>query len=178
MKRLLRWAFNLSAAVSAVLFVATVALWVRNQGWFDTIEYNGRAGCYLVIARPLGVYLAASRQPGHPTGWSWEDRREPEGEAHTVFRAEPSAAGFLTGSFHTRGEMPATIHYLVVPYWFLTLVTGAPPACWAARWAARRLSRRRRRLRGLCPACGYDLRATPDRCPECGHVPEAKAVKA
>jgi hypothetical protein len=53
---------------------------------------------------------------------------------------------------------------VMVPYWFIVLLTAPLPVIWA--WRETKL--RRARTAGLCKRCGYDLRATPDRCPECG----------
>jgi hypothetical protein len=51
-----------------------------------------------------------------------------------------------------------------IPTWFACLVTAVMPA----RWSHRRIRSARSTATGCCPSCGYDLRATPDRCPECG----------
>jgi hypothetical protein len=52
------------------------------------------------------------------------------------------------------------------PHWFLMLVLAAPVGL--GQLAIPALRRRHRRRRGLCAKCGYDLRASPERCPECG----------
>jgi hypothetical protein len=54
------------------------------------------------------------------------------------------------------------------PLWLpLALFTPAP-VIWMVAWH----KRRGRRKYGLCIHCGYDLRATPGRCPECGAIPK------
>jgi len=56
---------------------------------------------------------------------------------------------------------------LCVPYWSLVLLFMAAPAPRLARMIRTR-RRQARAAAGLCAACGYDLRASTGRCPECG----------
>jgi len=59
--------------------------------------------------------------------------------------------------------------------WLVALICGAWPSVSLALLIRRRARRRRVALTGCCAKCGYDLRASPDRCPECGALPEVKA---
>jgi hypothetical protein len=59
---------------------------------------------------------------------------------------------------HFRG----TNAILTFPASFLVIFALLPPLGWIA------LNRKRKTQPNHCRVCDYDLRATPDRCPECG----------
>lgn len=59
---------------------------------------------------------------------------------------------------------------LTVPLPGVAMVTSLLPAFAFLAYRRRRIREHRRRL-DKCVTCGYDLRATLDRCPECGSVP-------
>src|SRR5688572_2843288 len=67
----------------------------------------------------------------------------------------------------TGAPFPSTLRerHVSVPLWLLiALCAGTGWLLGRRNWLIRR-----RVIAGLCPACGYDCRATPDHCPECGY---------
>lgn len=64
------------------------------------------------------------------------------------------------------GWLPHALWWSGVTAWTLVIGRLAPSVVW---WIRPRAVRQP----GICRVCGYDLRATPNRCPECGNTPTA-----
>jgi hypothetical protein len=69
---------------------------------------------------------------------------------------ENAARQVLDGSYY---------HEWTFPAWLAAAAAALLPC---ATFAVPLHRRRQRRRRGQCAACGYDVRASKDRCPECG----------
>jgi hypothetical protein len=172
---------DLLTALSLLLRVAVCVMWVRSYwvhdmlrwtraddagrlryGWYREVE-SGRGhfawACNAEVYERVAVTPAEAARPvgrWQRDGWQRGRARSP-------------AAGWsrrpnLPWGFHFAWvTSPHTVRREGrVAHWAIAIPAAALPA-----W---RLVRSRRRMSppGLCHRCGYDLRATPGKCPECG----------
>ena len=177
--------FNSLSAMSLLLAVSLLTMWIRSYWasevvhWGLTMQpmvvrlYEIGSANGVVCAGRIQVTAGTPRFVSPPTGWSEGWFRLPKTAASSM-GVERSWAGFGLYSRHTLRQAGLIDDYkgVQLPYWFLTPLAGWLPTVWGVK-AKRRWQRERRRGLGLCLHCGYDLRATADRCPECGSIKSA-----
>jgi hypothetical protein len=160
MKRLRRIAWNGMAAVAATVFLLTAAVCVYCNAAsqiigtahdFEQINLSLRLTCgkqsLEFDARPTVLEQIGS-------GWMKFNVHFPGFFA--IYSGMGNDFDFVCGSAYWIPLAPSGIILLL---WIVSRVRGKRP-------------------RGsYCSSCGYDLRATPDRCPECGCTTEAKPAQ-
>jgi hypothetical protein len=164
MRRIGRWVLDILAGVSLLVCAGTLFAWAMTAKRGAYMAYSGPHKVVGVCAAQGAVWVT-SQGDSDRDGWlfgTWSDndsvedffgKRPKHWLPVRVLRNDNSVAVRLAD-------------------WFVVAVSG----CFAA-WRIRRWRFPKRYGAGCCAVCGYDLRATPDRCPECGAVPPEKPAK-
>jgi hypothetical protein len=182
MKRAGRWLFNLAAAkrvAPACALLAFVLLgllcWIQSSllgDWFfsfgrnyiDEVLISNNSQVSLVnvqwlhFLRPVGLpeagkYFLTAQLPPLGDGTSFSDQVYGTwwGGYRTFGRGRDGRPLIEETSFEVRTQLAGCLCFIPLLPTIVRAIRGM-----------------RRRTRGLCPVCSYDLRATPERCPECG----------
>jgi hypothetical protein len=159
---------SIANAVSLLLFLYVLLL---NCGVGTTkgLAYTTAGGhCFGIFPFETGVNLFSAYPSDRPLGWEVYSYPWPSLMYNPEFSHR--ALGFRWGKgirvqlAKPFSKVRITIWQVMIPLWAFGIIFGALPAKWTfSYWR-----RRQRKLNGRCIECGYDLRMSATRCPECG----------
>ena len=164
---------NFTVAVSLVLFLATVALWVRSY-WVADVILLPKAEWWrrYTINSDLGTLIVWTEVLRPPSDSPYWDRLALDRARTDWLRTQRSKDIGWTGFAVRSTGVAHQLLMVSMPYWFLAVLTASLPAV--------SLLHKRRLHFQVCPICSYNLTGnTSGVCPECGTaVPKAPADKS
>jgi hypothetical protein len=142
----MRRIFAGASLISSLVFIAAAALWIASPH---------------VISAPNAPFLSISEEPARDVALA---------NGRLVFHqllpdGDEQEYGWKGLAFGAHEDHGGRVFFVLIDLWIIMLVAAVCPAYWALSAV-----RRKRWQEGRCFVCGYDLRATPNRCPECGHA--------
>jgi len=152
--------FTIAAIPSAIFLFCTIAMWIDGR--------NASRGIW--VSAPANYLWAAAYSTGHVGVANVGDLNPPavpRGERIRLMSLPPAdlRSGLEWqhwGIGYSRGPGSGFMTFVIVlPLWIPCVLSLILPITWC-------LTRGPRWGPGLCQKCGYDLRASSDRCPECG----------
>jgi hypothetical protein len=177
-KRLRHILFTGLTVVSLLLGAATLWLWVRSYGRIDRFDYVKAPALYTANTACGHFDIELDNNAGYAIpeqGLTWTPWSGPQGARDqrmviaTIGTRFPRRMHFLG---FTWGPPRGSQYVITGRFWSLLLAASLLPGWRLASFGYRRRLILRRMDSGACVVCGYDLRATRDRCPECGAAPK------
>jgi len=176
--------FKVLVYLSHAALVITCALWIRSYFVNDSLHWwrwaeSSVENNLVDAARPDGAialhssagYVAIVSEASPVAGQVPAEMRPRDWAERCWYSRLDSEKGGIPYSFiyfryhgYVASPLPWHSFWLLIPYWLVAMVFAVLPI----RQFIHLNQRRRRRRRGECESCGYDLRTKPARCPECG----------
>jgi hypothetical protein len=164
---------HLRVVLPLLACITLLFLWVRSHHdhdiagwrwpWHEVMVASLKGSTVFVYSR------SENREYTPPYGpWRVVGQLEADSSLQTHYGMPDGRLGFAydgRGRSNLDGSDEAQ-QAVAVPHWLWIVVAALIGARGLVAW---RRARQRSRS-ALCPGCGYDLRATPDRCPECGRI--------
>jgi hypothetical protein len=142
------------ATLALIALLAAMSLiWIRGELQHDAIVLNLGGHMLIVGSFPHHIDITAFRDDTYHGKWFRLLFNEPFVHPMGIF-------------WQLRASADPTMLELDIPWWLPSLFLIAI----LARTSIVHSRAARRRSHNQCPTCGYDLRATPMRCPECGLI--------
>ncbi|HTW95258.1 MAG TPA: hypothetical protein VMD30_10715 [Tepidisphaeraceae bacterium] len=185
LRRALRFLFSAIAAFSLLLAISSATLWVRGFSRVTNLAYRHEAvsatawretqyllflgsgsfwfdiHCYQTSDR----FTVTALKADPPQSRFSVDEDAP---VAVIFPAEPGSFLGINIDRYSSAPSRSPSYQINIRMPYATFFAASMLLPIARLLVAYRRRQRARRIVGTCIHCGYDLRATPNRCPECG----------